>query len=170
MLSLLPTPVCCIYLPLIYDVFQDFDHWSNFLAWLWNVSPSDDYAACNWLPSLPQGGNTIRQLLKIAKKTVPEEDWKRTPVVLKATAGLRLLPEDKANALLKEVRHAFSLCPQTVWHKHHPSRQGAGWETTKCLQVSLKKRQHVCPFVSYHVAKNSCCGVVWSNHICQLKY
>lgn len=32
------------------------------------------------------------------------------------------------------------LCPQTVWHKHHPSRQGAGWETTKCLQVSLKKK------------------------------
>lgn len=72
-----------------------------------------------------QGGNTIRQLLKIAKKTVPEEEWHRTPVVLKATAGLRLLPEDKANALLKEVRHVFSLCPQTVWHKQHPSRQGA---------------------------------------------
>lgn len=51
-----------------------------------------------------QGGNTVRQLLKIAKKTVPEGDWHRTPVVLKATAGLRLLPEDKANALLKEVR------------------------------------------------------------------
>ncbi|KAF3844817.1 hypothetical protein F7725_007980 [Dissostichus mawsoni] len=56
-----------------------------------------------------EGGNTIRQLLRIAKKTVPEEDWRRTPVVLKATAGLRLLPEDKANALLKEVRHVFSL-------------------------------------------------------------
>uniref|UniRef100_A0AAX7TY79 nucleoside diphosphate phosphatase n=1 Tax=Astatotilapia calliptera TaxID=8154 RepID=A0AAX7TY79_ASTCA len=51
-----------------------------------------------------EGGNTIRQLLRIAKKTVPEEDWRRTPVVLKATAGLRLLPEDKARALLKEVR------------------------------------------------------------------
>lgn len=60
------------------------------------------------LPPL-QGGNTIRQLLKIAKKTVPEDEWSRTPVVLKATAGLRLLPEDKANALLKEVRHIFSL-------------------------------------------------------------
>lgn len=56
-----------------------------------------------------QGGNTVRQLLKIAKKTVPEDEWKRTPVVLKATAGLRLLPEDKANALLKEVWHIFFL-------------------------------------------------------------
>ncbi|XP_057714508.1 ectonucleoside triphosphate diphosphohydrolase 5 [Corythoichthys intestinalis] len=58
-----------------------------------------------------EGGNTVRQLLKIAKKTVPEEEWKRTPVVLKATAGLRLLPEDKANALLNEVRHVFEESP-----------------------------------------------------------
>jgi len=60
------------------------------------------------LPSLTQGANTIRQLLKIAKKTVPEEHWEKTPVVLKATAGLRLLPEDKASALLKEVRLLLS--------------------------------------------------------------
>ncbi|XP_051942588.1 ectonucleoside triphosphate diphosphohydrolase 5 [Hippocampus zosterae] len=58
-----------------------------------------------------EGGNTVRQLLKIAKKTVPEEEWRRTPVVLKATAGLRLLPEDKAVALLNEVRHVFHESP-----------------------------------------------------------
>ncbi|XP_006786173.1 ectonucleoside triphosphate diphosphohydrolase 5 [Neolamprologus brichardi] len=58
-----------------------------------------------------EGGNTIRQLLRIAKKTVPEEDWRRTPVVLKATAGLRLLPEEKARALLKEVQDVFEESP-----------------------------------------------------------
>lgn len=58
-----------------------------------------------------EGGNTIRQLLKIAKKTVPEEEWSRTPVVLKATAGLRLLPEDKAKALLNEVQDVFHESP-----------------------------------------------------------
>lgn len=58
-----------------------------------------------------EGGNTIRQLLKIAKKTVPESEWKQTPVVLKATAGLRLLPEEKADALLKEVRDIFKDSP-----------------------------------------------------------
>uniref|UniRef100_A0A3Q0RFC8 nucleoside diphosphate phosphatase n=1 Tax=Amphilophus citrinellus TaxID=61819 RepID=A0A3Q0RFC8_AMPCI len=58
-----------------------------------------------------EGGNTIRQLLKIAKKTVPEDDWRRTPVVLKATAGLRLLPEDKARALLREVQTVFGESP-----------------------------------------------------------
>ncbi|XP_049596070.1 ectonucleoside triphosphate diphosphohydrolase 5 [Syngnathus scovelli] len=63
-----------------------------------------------------EGGDTVRQLLKIAKKTVPEEEWKRTPVVLKATAGLRLLPEDKANALLNEVKHVFEESPFYVPH------------------------------------------------------
>ncbi|XP_017265039.1 ectonucleoside triphosphate diphosphohydrolase 5 [Kryptolebias marmoratus] len=58
-----------------------------------------------------EGGNTIRQLLKIAKKTVPEEEWKRTPVVLRATAGLRLLPVEEANALLNEVREVFEESP-----------------------------------------------------------
>uniref|UniRef100_A0A8D2ZR27 nucleoside diphosphate phosphatase n=1 Tax=Scophthalmus maximus TaxID=52904 RepID=A0A8D2ZR27_SCOMX len=61
--------------------------------------------------NVEEGGNTVRQLLKIAKKTVPEDEWKRTPVVLKATAGLRLLPEDKASALLKEVREVFDESP-----------------------------------------------------------
>ncbi|KAG9336447.1 hypothetical protein JZ751_002794 [Albula glossodonta] len=57
------------------------------------------------------GGDTIRQLLKLAKKTVPRHEWKRTPVVLKATAGLRLLPEEKAKALLDEVREVFDESP-----------------------------------------------------------
>ncbi|KAJ0009045.1 hypothetical protein NQD34_016460 [Periophthalmus magnuspinnatus] len=58
-----------------------------------------------------EGGNTIRQLLKIAKKTVPEEDWRRTPVVLRATAGLRLLPQEQASRLLKEVKEVFDESP-----------------------------------------------------------
>ncbi|CDQ68016.1 unnamed protein product [Oncorhynchus mykiss] len=58
-----------------------------------------------------EGGNTIRALLKVAKKTVPEDEWKQTPVVLKATAGLRLLPKEKANALLDEVREVFDESP-----------------------------------------------------------
>ncbi|KAJ8341594.1 hypothetical protein SKAU_G00338850 [Synaphobranchus kaupii] len=57
------------------------------------------------------GGETIRQLLKLAKKTVPRTEWKKTPVVLKATAGLRLLPKEKANALLEEVQEVFADSP-----------------------------------------------------------
>ncbi|XP_036398708.1 ectonucleoside triphosphate diphosphohydrolase 5 [Megalops cyprinoides] len=60
------------------------------------------------------GGDTIRQLLKVAKKTVPRSNWKKTPVVLKATAGLRLLPEEKAKALLNEVQEVFDESPFLV--------------------------------------------------------
>ncbi|KAG7466411.1 hypothetical protein MATL_G00164590 [Megalops atlanticus] len=60
------------------------------------------------------GGDTIRQLLKVAKKTVPRSEWKKTPVVLKATAGLRLLPEEKAKALLNEVQDVFDESPFLV--------------------------------------------------------
>uniref|UniRef100_A0A673AS73 nucleoside diphosphate phosphatase n=1 Tax=Sphaeramia orbicularis TaxID=375764 RepID=A0A673AS73_9TELE len=62
-------------------------------------------------PGLSAYKDNPEELLKIAKKTIPEDEWKRTPVVLKATAGLRLLPEDKANALLKEVREVFDESP-----------------------------------------------------------
>ncbi|XP_038818576.1 ectonucleoside triphosphate diphosphohydrolase 5-like [Salvelinus namaycush] len=57
------------------------------------------------------GGYTVRQLLKVAKKTVPQLDWKITPLVLKATAGLRLLPPEKAQALLEQVQDVFDESP-----------------------------------------------------------
>ena len=50
-----------------------------------------------------KGAETVEELLEVAKDSVPRSHWKRTPVVLKATAGLRLLPEQKAEALLFEV-------------------------------------------------------------------
>lgn len=57
-----------------------------------------------------QGGDTIRQLLKVAKKTIPKEDWWQTPVLLKATAGLRLMPQEKAQGLLEQVLKRSYLC------------------------------------------------------------
>ncbi|XP_076016319.1 ectonucleoside triphosphate diphosphohydrolase 5 [Genypterus blacodes] len=60
------------------------------------------------------GGHTVRMLLKVAKKTVPRLEWKRTPVVLRATAGLRLLATKKAQALLDQVQHVFDESPFLV--------------------------------------------------------
>uniref|UniRef100_A0AAQ5YAK7 nucleoside diphosphate phosphatase n=1 Tax=Amphiprion ocellaris TaxID=80972 RepID=A0AAQ5YAK7_AMPOC len=89
-----------------------------------------------------EGGNTIRQLLRIAKKTVPEDEWRRTPVVLKATAGLRLLPEDKASALLKEVRDVFDESPFFVPNNSVSIMNGANegvlaWVTVNFLTGHL---------------------------------
>uniref|UniRef100_A0A669DBL9 nucleoside diphosphate phosphatase n=1 Tax=Oreochromis niloticus TaxID=8128 RepID=A0A669DBL9_ORENI len=49
----------------------------------------------------------IVELLEVAKSSVPPSYWTSTPVVLKATAGLRLLPGEKADQLLDRVRALF---------------------------------------------------------------
>ncbi|KAM8826903.1 ectonucleoside triphosphate diphosphohydrolase 5 isoform 1-T2 [Synchiropus picturatus] len=59
-------------------------------------------------------GQAVRMLLKVARKVIPRLEWKQTPVVLRATAGLRLLPEEKAQTLLDQVRHVFAECPFLV--------------------------------------------------------
>ncbi|KAJ1078554.1 hypothetical protein K5549_000736 [Capra hircus] len=61
-----------------------------------------------------QGAETVQELLEVAKDSIPPSHWKRTPVVLKATAGLRLLPEEKADALLFEVKEIFKKSPFLV--------------------------------------------------------
>ncbi|KAI5622803.1 ectonucleoside triphosphate diphosphohydrolase 6 [Silurus asotus] len=47
-------------------------------------------------------------LLEVAKKTVPPDQWASTPLALRATAGLRLLPGEKATHLLDTVKEVFS--------------------------------------------------------------
>ncbi|KAM9803769.1 LOW QUALITY PROTEIN: ectonucleoside triphosphate diphosphohydrolase 6 [Neosynchiropus ocellatus] len=53
----------------------------------------------------------VEQLLEVAKVSVPPSQWNVTPVALKATAGLRLLPGDKAAGLLDTVRTVFQASP-----------------------------------------------------------
>ncbi|XP_078032306.1 ectonucleoside triphosphate diphosphohydrolase 6 [Epinephelus lanceolatus] len=53
----------------------------------------------------------ILELLLVAKSSVPPSVWDITPVVLKATAGLRLLPGEKAKHLLDRVRALFEDSP-----------------------------------------------------------
>lgn len=50
-----------------------------------------------------KGAESINTLLQKAKRLIPRYKWKTTPVALKATAGLRLLPPKAADQLLKEV-------------------------------------------------------------------
>ncbi|XP_059619058.1 ectonucleoside triphosphate diphosphohydrolase 5 isoform X2 [Phlebotomus argentipes] len=55
-----------------------------------------------------EGAQQIEKLLQEAKNVIPQTYWATTPVVLKATAGLRLLDPAKADGLLKAVRKMFS--------------------------------------------------------------
>ena len=49
------------------------------------------------------GADTITELLEMAKKRIPVDKRANVPVTLKATAGLRLLPQDQSQALLDSV-------------------------------------------------------------------
>lgn len=58
-----------------------------------------------------EGVKTISNLIEKAKREIPDQYWKETPIVLQATAGLRLLPPAKAEALLQACRDLFSEIP-----------------------------------------------------------
>lgn len=51
----------------------------------------------------PEAGESIRSLIQIAQQTIPPFLWEKTPITLKATAGLRLLPGDMADDILNAV-------------------------------------------------------------------
>ena len=60
-----------------------------------------------------QGANTLKPLLDLALSHIPMSKLRSTPVALKATAGLRLLPPEKAQALLDAVSR-ISTC---IWRQ-----------------------------------------------------
>ncbi|XP_050512656.1 nucleoside diphosphate phosphatase ENTPD5 isoform X1 [Diabrotica virgifera virgifera] len=57
------------------------------------------------------GAQTIAKLLEHAKQEIPDEYWSKTPLVLKATAGLRMLPLHQAEKLLESVKDVFKTMP-----------------------------------------------------------
>lgn len=63
------------------------------------------------------GAGSIETLLDIAKESIPKEKWHNTPLALKATAGLRLLPEKQSQALLNKVNELFKNSPFKIRDK-----------------------------------------------------
>ncbi|XP_026333094.1 ectonucleoside triphosphate diphosphohydrolase 5-like isoform X2 [Hyposmocoma kahamanoa] len=55
-----------------------------------------------------KGADTIVQLIQKAEFLTPPEKRKDTPLIVRATAGLRLLPQEKANELIRHVAIAVS--------------------------------------------------------------
>ena len=51
--------------------------------------------------------DSVARLLDVAKQSIPEEFHKCTPVSLKATAGLRLVSQEKADRVLAAVRSRY---------------------------------------------------------------
>lgn len=54
-----------------------------------------------------EAAGSLVPLIEKAKFLVPHTRWKKTPMALKATAGLRLLPAHSSDSILNEVAHLF---------------------------------------------------------------
>uniref|UniRef100_A0A8C0RRA3 nucleoside diphosphate phosphatase n=1 Tax=Canis lupus familiaris TaxID=9615 RepID=A0A8C0RRA3_CANLF len=85
----------------------------------------------------------IQELLDVAKQDIPFDFWKATPLVLKATAGLRLLPGEKAQKLLQKVKEVFKASPFLVGEDCVSIMNGtdegvSAWITVNFLTGSLK--------------------------------
>ncbi|XP_049988029.1 ectonucleoside triphosphate diphosphohydrolase 6 isoform X2 [Alexandromys fortis] len=85
----------------------------------------------------------IQELLNVAKQHIPYDFWKATPLVLKATAGLRLLPGEKAQKLLQKVKEVFKASPFLVGDDCVSIMNGtdegvSAWITVNFLTGSLK--------------------------------
>ncbi|TSS85097.1 Ectonucleoside triphosphate diphosphohydrolase 6 [Bagarius yarrelli] len=71
----------------------------------------------------------LLELLDVAKQTVPPAQWSSAPLALRATAGLRLLPGQKATHLLDKVVFMDLMFPQWacwIWEVARPSYLGLG--------------------------------------------
>jgi len=58
-----------------------------------------------------EAGESIRGLLEFSKEHIPEILWGITPVYLKATAGLRSIPSEKAHQILQSCREVIKEFP-----------------------------------------------------------
>ncbi|GJQ77327.1 hypothetical protein Trydic_g20745 [Trypoxylus dichotomus] len=90
------------------------------------------------------GAATIASLIEKAKDEIPKQYWSSTPLILKATAGLRLLPTEKADALLKAVKDLFDRTPFLTDNESVAIMDGTdegifSWFTVNFLLVDFDK-------------------------------
>lgn len=88
-----------------YEFYRTYPHGQLTLAneLFIGISPGLSY----YYLEPQKGAESIANLLKEAKNTIPEEFWPSTPLVLKATAGLRLLKPIESKNLLYAVLKVF---------------------------------------------------------------
>ncbi|XP_061481607.1 ectonucleoside triphosphate diphosphohydrolase 6 [Rhineura floridana] len=102
-----------------------------------------------YVDNIDKSAQGINELLTVAKEDVPRELWKSTPLVLKATAGLRLLPGEKAQQLLHKVKDIFQESPFLVRNDCVSVMDGtdegiSAWITVNFLTDSLNVPRKRC--------------------------
>lgn len=93
-----------------------------------------------------KAGEAIAELLGHAKSRIPQQMWKNTPVALKATAGLRLLPPQQSAAIIDTVSEVIKASgflvvdPSSVVEIMAELDEGLfGWFTINFLMGYLSK-------------------------------
>ncbi|XP_041353739.1 ectonucleoside triphosphate diphosphohydrolase 5-like isoform X2 [Gigantopelta aegis] len=126
----------------VYQFEKDDDGSFRFqLEIYFEVSPG--LSAYAFTPT--KGANSIRPLLEVAKLAVPRVMWRQTPLVIKATAGLRLLTSQVAHSLLNEVYKIlletdFLLPPDAVEVIDGIAEGFFGWMTVNYLIGAFNKQ------------------------------
>ncbi|KAK4521247.1 Mitochondrial succinate-fumarate transporter [Mucor velutinosus] len=91
--------------------------------------------------------NSLKPLMEIAVKSVPEEHQKCTPIAVKATAGLRMLGAEKSDRILASVRKYLETYPFPIAKDNgieimEGKDEGVyAWITVNYLLGKLKKSQ-----------------------------
>lgn len=107
-----------------------------------------------------EAGASLADLVSFLKEQVPEKDWDVTPIWLKATAGLRMLPSEKSEAILDSVRAFLSdkkaspFLFRASWAKVIPGNEegGFGWIAFNYLKKIIgPKRDRQAPLHPYAV-------------------
>ncbi|PIO71491.1 GDA1/CD39 family protein [Teladorsagia circumcincta] len=116
-------------------------------------------------------GSSIRGLLETAQAHVPLFMWEKTPITLKATAGLRLLPGDLADDILDAVEDViadsgFFVVPDAVSIMSGSDEGMYSWFTLNLLLNSLYSalRGKTIYLFSYFFDRGFNAGLVKEHH------
>ena len=97
-----------------------------------------------------QAGESVQELLKSAKERIPAKYWSKTPITLKATAGLRLLPQEQSEAIINEVKKVLensgfqTITDEKLIEIMNPMEEGLfAWFTVNYLLGSFGSNKHL---------------------------
>ena len=96
-----------------------------------------------------QAGESIMKLISAAQERIPRKYWNKTPITLKATAGLRLLPKDQSEAIIKEVEKVlqssgFKPDSKNLIEIMNPMEEGLfAWFTVNYLLGAFEPKKQV---------------------------
>ena len=106
-----------------------------------------------------KAGESLKGLVDFVKEQVPSSDWENTPIWLKATAGLRMLPQETTETILNSVRDFLGnrnhspLMFRPSWAKVIPGQEeGAfGWIAYNYLKRIIGPKRNTVDVIPYAV-------------------